>query len=295
METRVFGRTGAKVSFIALGGCGPGMGVEQEEVDNAVKLAMDNGVNMIDVAPSYGNAEERLNPWIEKYRDRFFLAEKTHKRNKKGAWRQLNQSLERLGTTYFDLYQFHAVASIEELYKILGERGAMEAFKEAKETGLIKHIGITVHEDVRVLQKALELSDEFDTILLPVYAGALVNPHPVNDFRPVLQMAIEKNIGVTAIKAISKGRWRGEEAERGRGKTTYKTWYEPLDDQSLVDQTVWFTLSQEGVTTYSLPCDVRLWPLVFNAVKRYRKLNNEEQENVINMARESEIHPLFPF
>lgn len=290
METRVFGRTGAKVSFVALGGCGPGW-VEQDEADEAVKLAMDNGVNMIDVAPTYGQAEVRLNPWIKKYRNRFFLAEKTLKRNKRGAWRQLNQSLERLGTTHFDLYQFHAVASIDELHQILGENGAMEAFKEAKETGLIKNIGITAHEDVRILQKALELSDEFDTILLPVYVGALVKPNPVNDFRPVLQMVQEKNMGVTAIKAISKGRWKGESR---RGENKYKTWYEPLDNQDLVDQAVWFTLSQEGVTTYSLPCDVRLWPLVFDAVKRFRKLSNEEQEKVINMARELKLQPLFP-
>ncbi len=290
METRIFGRTGAKVSFVALGGCGPGY-VDQEEADKAVRLAMDNGVNMIDVAPTYGQAEVRLNPWIEKYRNKFFLAEKTLKRKKRGAQRQLHKSLERLGAKYFDLYQFHAVASIDELNQILGEDGAMEAFKEARETGLIKHIGITAHEDVRVLQKALELSDEFETILMPVYAGALVKPHPVNDFRPVLKLAQEKNIGITAIKAISKGRWKSETL---RSDNKYTTWYEPLDTQDLVDQAVWFTLSQEGVTTYSLPCDVRLWPLIFDAVKRYRKLNNEEQEKVISMARELTMQPLFP-
>jgi aryl-alcohol dehydrogenase-like predicted oxidoreductase len=285
METRIFGRTGAKVSFVALGGCGPGY-VEQEEADKVVKLAMDHGINMIDVAPTYGKAETRLNPWIEKYRDQFFLAVKTLKRNKKGAWRQLNKSLETLGTNYFDLYQFHAVTSMEELDQILGDGGAMEAFKEAKETGLINHIGITGHNDVRVLQKALELSDDFDTILLPVYVAALVNPNPVNDFRPVLNLAKERNIGVTAIKAISKGRWTG--------KKIYNTWYEPLDDQESVNQAVWFTLSQDGVTTYSLPCDIKLWPLVLNAVKRYRKLNDEEKEKIINIARKRKIQPLFP-
>ena len=285
METRIFGRTGAKVSFVALGGCGPGY-VEQEEADTAVKLAIDHGINMIDVAPTYGKAETRLNPWIKKYRDRFFLAVKTLKRNKKGAWRQLNRSLETLGTDYFDLYQFHAVTSMEELEQILGDGGAMEAFKEAKETGLIKHIGITGHNDVRVLQKALELSDDFDTVLLPVYVAALVNPNPVNDFRPVLKLAKERNIGVTAIKAISKGRWAD--------KNIYNTWYEPFDDQDFIDQAVWFTLSQEGVSTYSLPCDIRLWPLVLDAVKRYRRLNDEENEKIINIARKCKIQPLFP-
>ena len=285
METRIFGRIGVKVSIIAMGGCGPGY-EEQEEADKAIKLAMDHGINMIDVAPTYGNAEIRLKPWLEKYRNNFFLAVKTLKRNKNGAWRHLNRSLERLGTKNFDLYQFHSVSTMEELNQILGERGAMEAFKEAKETGLIKHIGITGHADVRVLQKALELSDDFDTVLLPVYAAALINPTPVNDFRPILQIAQDRNIGVTAIKAISKGRWGGDK--------TYNTWYEPLDDQDMVDKAVWFTLSQEGVTTYSLPCDVRLWPLILDAVKRYRKLDNEEQKFIIDMAKQSNLQPLFP-
>ncbi|MBA7574234.1 hypothetical protein ES708_16036 [subsurface metagenome] len=208
------------------------------------------------------------------------------KRTKKGAWRQLNRSLEHLDTTHFDLYQFHAVSSMDELHQILGEDGAMEAFKEAKETGLIKHIGITVHDDVRILQKALKLSDDFDTVLLPVYVASLVNPNPVNDFKKILQITRDKNIGVTAIKAISKHRWKST--------PTYKTWYEPLDKQELVNQAVWFTLSQDGVTTYSLPCDVRLWPLVLNAVKRYKKLNAEELEKIVNLARENEYQPLFP-
>ena len=285
METRVFGKTRTKITIIAMGGCGLGY-VDQIEADKAVTLAMDHGINMIDVAPTYGKAEERLKPWIQKYRDKFFLAEKTMKRTKKGAWRQLNQSLERLNTTYFDLYQFHAVSSMEELDQILGKDGAMEAFKEAKEIGLIKYIGITAHDDVRILQRALTLSDDFDTVLLPVYVASLVNPNPVNDFKKILQIARDKNIGVTAIKAISKNRWKGDSA--------YNTWYEPLDKQELVNQAVWFTLSQDGVTTYSLPCDVRLWPLVLNAAKLYKKLDTEELEKIVNMARENEFHPLFP-
>ena len=285
METRIFGRTQAKITFITMGGCGLGY-VDQDEADRAVKLAMENGVNIIDVAPTYGNAEIRLNPWIEKYRNKFFLSEKTLKRNKSAALRQLNKSLEKLGTSYFDLYQFHAVSSMEELNQILGENGAMEAFKEAKETGLIRHIGITAHEDVGVLQKALELSNDIDTVLLPVYLAADVQPSPVNDFRKVLEIAREKNIGVTAIKAISKSRWNGE--------AHYNTWYEPLDNQELIDQAVWYTLSQEGVTTYSLPCDVKLWPLVLNAAMRYKKINDKEQEQIVRMAKKNKVKPLFP-
>ena len=285
METRIFGKTGARITFITMGGCGLGY-VDQNEADKAVKLAMEHGINMIDVAPTYGNAEVRLNPWIEKHRNKFFLSEKTLKRKKNGALRQLNKSLEKLGTSYFDLYQFHAVSSMEELDQILGENGAMEAFREAKETGLIKNIGITAHDDVRVLQKAIELSNDIDTVLLPVYISALVNPNPVNDFKRILEITRQKNIGVTAIKAISRGRWQGD--------ANYNTWYEPLDNQELIDQAVWFTLSQEGVTTYSLPCDVRLWPLVLDAATRYEKLSNEEQKSAVKMAKQNKFQPLFP-
>ena len=285
METRNFGKTGAKITSITMGGCGLGY-VDQNEADKAVKLAMDHGINIIDVAPTYGNAEIRLNPWIEKYRNKFFLSEKTLKRKKNGAWRQLKRSLEKIGTSHFDLYQFHAVSSMEELDQILGENGAMEAFREAKETGIIKNIGITAHDDVRVLQKALELSDDIDTVLLPVYVAAVVHSSPVNDFKKILEIAREKNIGVTAIKAISRSRWSGE--------ASYNTWYKPLSSQELIDQAVWFTLSQEGVTTYSLPCDVRLWSSVLDAATRYQKLNDEEQKHAVKMARENEFQPLFP-
>ena len=285
METRIFGKTGAEITFITMGGCGLGY-VDQNEADKAVKLAMDHGINMIDVAPTYGNAEIHLKDWIEKYRNKFFLSEKTLKRKKNGAWRQLKRSLEKLGTSHFDLYQFHAVSSMGELDQILGENGAMEAFLEAKETGIIKNIGITAHDDVRVLQKALELSDDIDTILLPVYVAAFAHPSPVNDFEKILEIAREKNIGVTAIKAISKSRWNGE--------ASYNTWYKPLTSQELIDHAVWFTLSQEGVTTYSLPCDVRLWPLVLNAATRYKKLNDEEKKHIVKLARENDFKPLFP-
>ena len=116
--------------------------------------------------------------------------------------------------------------------------------------------------------------------------AALVNANPVNDFKKILEITREKNIGVTAIKAISKGRWQGD--------ATYNTWYEPIDKQELVDHAVWFTLSQEGVTTYSLPCDVKLWPLVLDAVTRYEKLNDEEQKLIVKKAKENEFRPLFP-
>jgi predicted aldo/keto reductase-like oxidoreductase len=285
MKYRNFGKTRARVSILTLGGCGVGY-VDQEEADKAIQLAMDNGINMIDVAPTYGQAESRLSKWIQTYRNKFFLAEKTLKRSRKSAERQLKKSLQRLGTDNFDLYQFHSVSTFDELNQILGKDGAMEAFKEARESGVIKYIGITGHEDMQVLKEALEISDDFDTVLLPVYLGSFTNFHPVNDFRPVLEIAREKNLGVTAIKAVSKGRWKAD--------PSYNTWYEPMTEQMLIDQAVSFTLSQDGVCTYSLPCDIRLWAKVIDAGNKFVKLDDLEIEKIKSSLREEELSPLYP-
>jgi len=286
LEKRVFGRIGHEATVLALGGCGPGF-VAQEEANKAVELAMTHGVNMIDVAPSYGEAEMRLRPILEKHRNEFFLAEKTMERTREGARRELENSLRRLGVKSFDLYQIHAVKNIEELNKIMGEGGAIEIFEEARETGLTKYIGLTGHDDVRVHMKALEMF-EFDSLLLPVSASCLAFPSPANDFRPVLKMALDRGVGIIAIKAISKSRWASSESKR------YNTWYEPAVDQREVEMLVQFTLSQEGVTTYSMPCDVTLWPMVLKAGEKFRKLSEEEQRKVIECVRNAGYKPLFP-
>jgi predicted aldo/keto reductase-like oxidoreductase len=284
METRRLGKTGYAASILTLGGCGPGV-VNQEKADKAVELAMKHGVNMIDVAPTYGEAEKRLRPWVEKYRNRFFLAEKTGKRTRKEAWEELNSSLKNIGTEHFDLYQFHAVGTMDELKQIFGKDGAMEAFKEAKETGLIRHIGITGHADIRVHMKALDMFD-FDTVLLPVNVASMVHPDPMNDFRPLLKIAKERDIGIIAIKSILRRRWLGEKR--------YSTWYEPLDDPKEVEAALIFALSQDGVTTYSMPCDITLWPSVLEAAERFRRLNKQEQKEFIEYGTKHSYKPLFP-
>ncbi|MFX1507162.1 MAG: aldo/keto reductase [Promethearchaeota archaeon] len=292
MELRQFGKTGHKASVLTLGGCALGWLHEedsktaQKRADKAIESAIAQGVNIIDVAPSYGEAEVRLHPWIQKIRKKVFLAEKTMERTKEGAWNELYRSLERLGTSYFDLYQFHAVSTMEEWEQIIGKDGAMEAFKEARETDLIKNVGITCHSDMNIVMKALNSGEQFDTILIPVYVAARAHPHPTNDFRPVLELAQEKDIGVIAIKAISRRRWNFAKK--------YGTWYQPLDEQAWVDTAVGFTLSQEGITTYSLPCDLRLWPLVLEAAEKFRKLAKTEQEEIIQRAKTENFKPLFP-
>jgi aryl-alcohol dehydrogenase-like predicted oxidoreductase len=227
------GKTGYKASVLTIGGCALGWLHDQEPekaqeiADKALENVFNQGINIIDVAPSYGEAEVRLKPWIKKYRQKFFLAEKTMERTKAGAWSEINKSLKRLGASHFDLYQFHAVSSMEECNQIFNENGAIEAVKEAQDAGIIKHVGITCHSDMRIIKKALKLYNGFSTLLLPVYIAAMVNPHPVNDFKHILKIAQENDLGIIAIKAISRRRWTFAKK--------FGTWYQPLEKQNEID------------------------------------------------------------
>jgi len=287
MEYRRLGRTGFKVSILTIGGYGPGVYPDPVEAVKAVENAIMEGLNMIDIAPSYGEAEVRLGPLIKKYRDRLVIAEKTLERTYEGAWRELRTTLSRFGVDSIDIYQFHAVKSLEELNTIFSEKGAAKAFLEARDQGLIKYIGITVHADMRIALKALEMFD-FDTILIPVYAAAMTIPRPENDFRPVLKIAMDRDIGVIAIKSIAMRRYLPGEEKK------YTTWYKPFDNQEDIDKAVWYTLSQEPVSTYPMAGDIRLWPMILSAGKRFRKLSLDEQEKIVNEFKAKGAKPLFP-
>ncbi|MEM0005675.1 MAG: aldo/keto reductase [Ignisphaera sp.] len=285
MEYRRLGRTNFKVSVLAIGGYGPGVHPDPQLAIKVVEEVIGEGINIIDIAPSYAEAETRLGSLIKKYRDRLVVAEKTLERTYEGAWRELRTTLSRFGIESIDVYQFHAVSSLDELDKIFSEKGAAKAFIEARDQGLIKFIGITAHSDMRIVLKALEIFD-FDTVLIPVYAAAMTIPRPENDFRPVLKAALDRDIGVIAIKSVAKRRYVGERR--------YTTWYEPFDGQDDIDMAVWYTLSQEPVATYSMAGDLRLWPMILNAGKRFRKLSIEEQNRVVEVFREKGARPLFP-
>jgi len=285
IEYRVLGKTGLKVSIITIGGCAPGFASSHEDAIKAVENAIGAGLNVIDVAPTYGEAENRLGPLIKKYRSRLIVTEKTKERTKEGAWKELKSSLEKLGVEYFDVYQFHAVDTLEDLEKIFDKDGAIHAFIEARDIGLIRNIGITSH-NIRIAIKALEKFD-FDTVMVPINVGSMILPRPENDFRPLLKIAVDRNVGVIAIKAIARRRWLAPQKR-------YHTWYEPFEEQEDIDKSLWFTLSQDGVATYSMACALTLWPMIINAAQRFRKLNKKEREEIMQYFAKKEVKPLFP-
>jgi aryl-alcohol dehydrogenase-like predicted oxidoreductase len=255
--------------------------ISQPETDKIMEIVLEHDINHIDVAPSYGMAEERLGNWIRKHRDNFFLACKTQKRTKNEARRELDSSLKRLKAEYFDLYQLHALDSLSELDTALGEGGAMEAILEAKEEGLVRHVGITSHVPLTIFEAVRRF--DFDTILFPLNYILKCHAIPENDYGPLLKLAKKKDLGTIAMKAFTKQPWQGERR--------YQTWYEPWDTQDRIDEALWFTLSQ-GVTTAASSGEPRLFEMMVDAAERYRSLSRDEQRELIESA--AGLKPLFP-
>jgi aryl-alcohol dehydrogenase-like predicted oxidoreductase len=281
LEKRSLGKTGEKLSMIGFGG----IVVDKATTEQAaarVKEAIDHGVNYFDVAPTYGNAEEMLGPALEPYRKDVFLACKTQERKKEGARKELEQSLKYLRTDHFDLYQLHAVTSLEDVDTIFGKGGAMEAFVQAREEGLVKYLGFSAHS----VEAAMALMDgfDFDTILFPFnfatwYAG---------DFGPqVMQRAKEKQMGILALKAMAWRRW-----EEGEERTIDKTWYRPLTKPEEAREGLRFTLSHP-VTSAIPPGHEDLFSMALGLARDFSPMDQKEIEQIKKKAMMTE--PLFRY
>jgi aryl-alcohol dehydrogenase-like predicted oxidoreductase len=281
MENRRLGRTEHMSSVLTFGAAALWQ-VTEAEAEAAMELAIGNGVNHIDVAPTYGQAELRLGPWLEKHGSEVFLACKTGERSKAGAWESIKQSLDRLRVNHFDLFQFHGVNDVETLNVILGPGGALEAVLEAKEQKLLKYIGITGHRPF-VLVDAIQRF-EFDTVLFPLNRVLAAHRNDYTDFSTLLDQARQKDVGTIAIKAVAKRPWQGP-------MHMYRTWYEPFDQQAEIDTCLRYTLSQ-GVTTAAMPGDLSLWPMLIDAAERLRALDEQEQSEAVSEARR--YRPIFP-
>lgn len=232
---RQFGRTGEQLSMLALGGVVL-MNEEQSVANEAVALAFDRGINYYDVAPSYGNAEEKLGPALAPYRSRSFLACKTTERSREGAEKDLNESLTKLQTDHFDLYQLHALSSIEEVETAFGPDGAMEVVLKARDAGKIRFIGFSAHSQEAALL-ALEKFD-FDTTLYPLN---YICWHQGGFGPEVVEIARKRNMGISALKSLGR-----TNIKEGEEKKYEKCWYHPVpfEDDDLALLAMSFTLSK---------------------------------------------------
>ena len=283
METRRFGRTG-HMSTIAIFGGAAFWEISQKDADKVMEQVIEAGINHIDIAPSYGQAEERVGPWMPRERERFFLGCKTMERTKQGAWDEMQRSLKLLQTETFDLYQCHAITTMEELDLVTMKGGALEAFVEARQRGLIKHIGITGHgaDAPKIYLEALKRFD-FDSVLFPLNFVQMGNPEFRKNTEALIAECKAKDVGTMVIKTITKGPW-------GEKQKTATTWYEPFEKADEIQRAVNFAMSYE-VTGLCTAGDTRILPLVLKACENFKPLDTAEMDELIQSSQHYE--PLF--
>ncbi|HWE84742.1 MAG TPA: aldo/keto reductase [Terracidiphilus sp.] len=278
---RTLGRTGEQLSIIGFGGI-----VVMDETPgasaNIVAEAVDRGINYFDVAPSYGDAQERLGPALAPYRKNCFLACKTEGRKKDNSRKQLEESLRLLKTDHVDLYQFHALTKMTELDTVLGPGGAMETMEAAKKEGKIRYIGFSVHS-AETAVAALERYP-FDTILFPVnwvlYTQAGFGPQ-------ILKKAQEKQVGILALKSMAKTVWPADEKQN---HPEPKCWYQPAGFPDEASLGLRWTLSHP-ITAAIPPGDERYFRLAMDVAQSYKPLEANEEQALLSGGKG--VEPLF--
>jgi aryl-alcohol dehydrogenase-like predicted oxidoreductase len=252
IEKMQFGRTGHLSSRVIFGAAALGE-VTQREADETYDLLKKYGINHIDVAQSYGNAEMRIGPWMKKDRDSFFLATKTDKRTKRAAMEELYQSLDRLNTDHIDLWQFHCLVDEKEWEIAMGEGGVLEAAINAKRKGLIRNIGVTGHGLVAPKMHYRSLMKfDFDSVLFPYNYLMMQDPQYSSDVNKLIELCKSRNVAIQTIKSLCKG-------PVGDDVNPYATWYKPLTDEKAIATSVNWVLQNQDVFLNSTG-DITLLP-----------------------------------
>jgi aryl-alcohol dehydrogenase-like predicted oxidoreductase len=271
IELAEFGRSGHLSTRVIFGGASLG-DVSQRVADEALDLLLSYGVNHLDVASSYGEAEVRVRAWLQREPGRFFVATKGDQRTKERAREELHRSLDRMGVDHVDLWQLHSLADPIEWDIALSPGGAIEAALEARDEGLIRWIGVTGHgaQIAATHRRSLDRFD-FDSVLLPYNYVTMQNAYYAANFDALYRTCQERNVAVQTIKSIARRPWLGR-------PHTQATWYEAFHDQDDIDLAVWWALSRPGVFLASAG-DVDLLPRVLDAASRFAEAPDDAAMN----------------
>lgn len=263
-----FGRTGHMSTRTIFGAFAVGF-IPQVEADRVLDMLLSYGINHIDTAHSYGDAELRLGPWMKRHRQDFFLATKTEQRTYRGAWDELRQSLERMHTDHIDLWQMHLLVDPDEWDVAMGPGGALEAFVEAREQGLVRYLGVTGH-GVTVAQMHLRslARFDFDSVLLPYNYSMMQNPQYAADFAALTAVCAERHVAIQTIKSLARGSW-------GTKPQTRNTWYEPFENEAEIETAVHWVLNRPDIFLNTAG-DPDLLPLVLAAASRFTPANQAD-------------------
>ena len=281
---QLFGRTGHRSTRVIFGGYALSQATHTE-ADHVLDVLLEYGINHIDTAPMYGNAEKCIGAWMEQHRDDFFLAAKTRKRGYEGAWEDLQLSLNVLRVDHIDLWQMHGLTNPVGWEKAMGPGGALEAFVEARDKGLVRFLGVTGHGNkvAEMHKRSLERFD-FDTVLLPYSYLQMQNPHYAADFNDLIGMCRDRNVAVQTIKSIARKPWKN------RPKTYNTYFYEPLETQAAIDKSVHWALGLPDsflITTG----DMGLLPKILEAANHFEGRPSDAEMSAL--VDEFDIEPIF--
>lgn len=285
METRRLGRTDHRSSVAVLGAAAFARS-NPEETERVFHAALAAGVDHLDIAPRYGDAERLVGPLLPAVRDRLFIGCKTTRRNGDGARAQMEESLAKLGCDAFDLYQMHAVTTVDEL----DDRApAAEAILRARDEGLCRFVGVTGHDmgAPRAHAEAVRRWD-LDTVMFPVNPRLWADADYRRDAEALLDLAAERDLGVMAIKAAAARPWHTDDPT-DRHSTT---WYEPYTAADDVARGVRFALSTPGVHAICTPGDVDVLHAALDAANGYTAMTDDERADAMRATRDEEL--IFP-
>ncbi|CAB4899163.1 unannotated protein [freshwater metagenome] len=274
MQTRRLGRTEHHSSIAILGGAMFSKATP-EQAEAALHMAVARGVNHIDIAPTYGSAEDSAGSTIGALRDRLFIGEKTSRSDPDGVRAHLESSLTKLRCTSFDLYQAHGVTGLD----VLDTRAvAIETMLSMRDEGLCRFVGITGH-DLGAPAAHLEALRRWnlDTVMFPLYPRVYADPVYRDDVLALLAECAARDVGVMVIKAAAKQPW-------GDRTPTHGTWYEPQTTPDGLATGVQFALSHPGVHAFCTPGDLGLLPLVLDTAERFELLSTDERAAAVRAA-----------
>ena len=241
IERIPFGTTGHQSSRAIFGAAALGA-MKQDRADRTLELIQQWGLNHIDVAASYGDAELRLAPWLKHYRDSVFLASKTGHRTYEKAKKQIHASLERMQVDQIDLIQMHNLTQADQWETAMGSGGAMEALLEAKEQGLVRFLGVTGHGTYAPAMHLQSLEAyPFDSILVPYNYALMQQPQYADDFNALYNMCQNRGVAMQTIKSIAARRWQDDDKEKRF------SWYRPITDADAMKRAIDFVLSRENL------------------------------------------------
>lgn len=282
-----FGRTGHHSSRIIFGAAAFFV-MRQDKADKILELLLKYGINHIDVAADYGDAELRVGAWMGKHRDHFFLASKTSARTAQEASQSIERSLQRLQVDQIDLIQLHNLVKTAEWETALGTGGAMEAAIKAREKGQVRFIGVTGHgvEAPHMHLRSLERFD-FDSVLLPLNFMMMQNTRYADAFHRLLDICTRRRVAVQTIKSVARRRWLPENTER------HFSWYEPIKDPAVLHRTVHWVLSHPNVFLNS-SSDSTLLPQILQAASEFNTGHAQiETEQMATDAKQLDMAPIF--